>query len=271
MAVFRERRKSHRGQASAEITSIDSDASALDRAVAADLLLRHLFVPPAQKIENIEYAAIYRFAEKHSGGDVVDVYCCGDKKICFSLTDISGKGVQAALHAGLVKYGIRAFASEGQSAGAVLRALNRFYLENDTFERTDSFASVFFAQYDAVTRTLMYASAGHEGILFSLPPDGVQALAPTGPLIGIFPDEPGLFSEVSIKVPPGSVVLAVSDGVTEARHAGELFGMNPLMDALRAKGSHTMPDLCCEVARSAVRFSHQHVIDDIAVLAARFP
>jgi len=271
MAVFPERRRTRRGEANAEITSIDSDASALDRAVAADLLLRHLFVPPAQRIEGIEYAAIYRFAEKHSGGDVIDVYCCAGEKICFSLTDISGKGVQAALHAGLVKYGIRAFASERQTAGTVLRALNRFYLENDTFERTDSFASVFFSQYDPVDRTLTYASAGHEGIVISLPRDGVQTLAPTGPLIGIFPDEPGLFSEVSIKVPPASIVLAVSDGVTEARHGGDLFGMDPLMAALRSNGTHTMTDLCCEVARSAVRFSHQHVIDDIAVLAARFP
>jgi hypothetical protein len=72
-----DRRRIHRAALTkARIGTIDSDASALDRAVAADIVLQHLFVPPAQPVEGIRYAAYYRFAEKHSGGDIIDVYRC---------------------------------------------------------------------------------------------------------------------------------------------------------------------------------------------------
>jgi sigma-B regulation protein RsbU (phosphoserine phosphatase) len=270
MAVFQERRKNHRGRTYASIGSIDSDASALDRAVAADVLLRHLFVPPAQRIDGVEYAAIYRFAEKHSGGDVIDVYRCGDGMVCFSLTDISGKGVSAALHAGLVKYGVRAFASERHSPKAVLRALNRFYSENDGFEGAESFASVFFARFDPKKCSLTYAAAGHEGLVLACSAEDVHVLPPTGPLIGVFEDEPRLYAEKSMRVGKDAVLLAVSDGVTEARTGEALYGMQPLLELVRNYRDRSMQDLCCAVARDAVAFAHDRVIDDMAVFAVRF-
>jgi sigma-B regulation protein RsbU (phosphoserine phosphatase) len=270
MAVFQERRKTRRAGNPASFGSIDSDASALDRAIAADVLLRHLFVPPAQRVDGIEYAAIYRFAEKHSGGDVIDIYRCGNGMVCFSLTDISGKGVSAALHAGLVKYGARAFASEGQSSKAVLRALNRFYLENDTFEKTESFASVFFARFDSKRCLLTYAAAGHEGLILAHSNDDIRILSPTGPLIGVFEDEPRLYGEQKMRVARDAVLLAVSDGVTEARNSETLYGMEPLVNILQRYRTGSMQDLCCAVARNAVAFAHERVIDDMAVLAVRF-
>jgi sigma-B regulation protein RsbU (phosphoserine phosphatase) len=270
MAVIPERRKSGRSWRAAAINSVGPDASALDRAVAADVLLRHLFVPPAKPIEGVEYAAFYRFAEKHSGGDVIDVYRCGDGKACFSLTDISGKGVGAALHAGLVKYGIRAFSSERKSPGAVLRSLNRFYMENDLFEGSDTFASVFVAHFRKESCMLTYASAGHEAILLPAQDREVCLLNATGPLIGVFPDQPGLFEDKRLRVREGGILLAVSDGVSEARNDGALYGLESLVNVLTDQVDRSMEDLCGAVTRSAVAFTHERVIDDMAALAVRF-
>lgn len=252
----------------ASIGAIDSDASALDRAVAADVVLRHLFVPPAQAVEGVRYAAIYRFAEKHSGGDIIDVFCNGTDA-CFSLTDISGKGVGAALHAGLVKYGIRAFASEDHSPGDLLQRLNHYYSESDAFERAASFASVFFARYRRSERTLSYASAGHEGLLFFNPRGEVKILNVTGPVVGILPD--AVYGDETFGVEPGSVLVAVSDGITEARQEGVLFGMDRLIEDLRRFYSgDSMEDLACGIARTAKNFARNRVIDDMAVLAVCF-
>ena len=270
MALSQERRRFPRVVRPAAIGSIDSDASALDRAVAADVLLRHLFVPPAQPVKGIEYAAIYRFAEKHSGGDVIDVYTCGKGGVCVTLTDISGKGVGAALHAGLVKYGIRAYASEEHSPRRILRALNRFYSENDTFEGTDSFASIFFAHYDARKRSLVYASAGHEGLLFCPPGGETIVLGITGPVVGVIADSPTLYTDHRFTVLPGSVLVAVSDGITEARTDGNLYGMERLIDMVQRYRERSMEDLACAVARAAAAFANNRIIDDMAVLAVRF-
>lgn len=239
--------------------------------MAADLVLRHLFVPPAQTVEGIRYAAYYRFAEKHSGGDIIDVYRRSDGDVNVSLTDISGKGVGAALHAGLVKYGIRAYATEGHAPRDVLRCLNRFYCENDEFEGTDSFASVFFARYSQKTRTLSYASAGHSGV-FWIAPHGtaIVPLDPTGPVVGVFPDSAALYADNDVQIEPGATLVAVSDGVTEARREGELFGMWRLADAVMRSRERSLEDLACGIAREATAFALNRVIDDMAVLAITF-
>lgn len=255
----------------ARIGTIDSDASALDRAVAADVVLRHLFVPPAQPVAGIRYAAYYRFAEKHSGGDVIDVYRCAHGDVNFSLTDISGKGVEAALHAGLVKYGIRAYATERHLPSNVLRWLNRFYKENDAFEGSDSFASVFFGRYSTGTRMLSYACAGHDGV-FMLSPDGAEiaAMNPSGPVVGVFEDQEDIYAGGALYVEPGATLLAVSDGVTEARRDGELFGMERLREAAIRLRDGSLEDLACGIAREARQFARNRVIDDMAVLAVTF-
>ena len=235
------------------------------------MVLRHLFVPPAQNVEGIRYAAYYRFAEKHSGGDIIDVYHCGDGDANLCLTDISGKGVTAALHAGLVKYGIRAYATEGHRPQNVLRWLNRFYKENDAFEHADSFASVFFARYSPARRVLSYASAGHDGVFLISPAGGaITPLDITGPVVGVFDDGEDLFDGADIYVEHGSTLLAVSDGVTEARREGELYGMERLAEAALRLRKGSLEDLVCGITREAATFAHSRVIDDMAVLAVIF-
>jgi serine phosphatase RsbU (regulator of sigma subunit) len=254
----------------ATITSIESDASVVDRAVAADVLLRHIFVPPARTLDGIEYAAIYRFAEQHSGGDVIDMFRCCDGTLCFSLTDISGKGVGAALHAGLVKYGMRAYANEGHNPAGVLRQLNRFYRENDEFEGSDSFATVLFARYEPQSRCFTYASAGHEGMLFLRPGSAGQALPVTGPVVGILDDNETLYNDNRFTVERETMFVAVSDGVTEARKQSVLFEMAGLMDVVSRLRDRSTGDLACSIARAARSFAQDRVIDDMAVLAVRF-
>ena len=253
----------------AAIGAIDSGADALDRAVAADVLLRHLFVPPARRIEGVQYAALYRFAEKYSGGDVIDVYQCNGNTVCFSLTDISGKGATAALHAGLVKYGIRAFASEGHRPAVAIDALNRFYHQNNAFEHGTSFATVFFASIDLDKRRLTYASAGHEPVLMVWPDGMVEILSPTGPVVGIFDESPDLFFDRTIDLEPGAVLLAASDGITEARHEGVLFGMDRMGEVVRRHRTASMREVATSVVHAAVEFAGTRVVDDMAVLAAR--
>jgi len=269
MAIQERRHAGGSRQAAAIIASIESDASAVDRAVAADVLLRHIFIPPAQPVDNIEYAAIYRFAEQHSGGDIIDVYGRG-KGVSFSLTDISGKGVAAALHAGLVKYGIRAYATEGHSPRTVLRQLNRFYRESDSFEKSESFASVFYGHYNTDEHTFSYASAGHEGILYFPRGESGVALHTTGPVVGILEDAPELYFDTTLVVEPGTMFIAVSDGITEARKEGVLFEMQGLLEVATRYRDHSMVDMACSIARAARAFARNRVIDDMAVLAVRF-
>ena len=94
---------------------------------AAAILASHLFAQGDRDIPGVSYAVAYRLAEVHSGGDIVDAYQFDNDSVALSIADISGKGTQAAIHAALIKYGLRAYASLGLTAEKVMRAMDRLY------------------------------------------------------------------------------------------------------------------------------------------------
>lgn len=234
--------------------------------------MRHLFAPSQHKIDNVEYHVAYLLAERAIGGDIVDVYHFDNGSVAFSIADISGKGSTAAIHAALVKYGLRCYASEGLSAERVLRSLDRAYIENNAFERTESFASVFIGILDQDRRAMTYASAGHEPVFLYRPSTGVEILEPTAPLIGVFDDQHHLFKQRHVAIQSGAILVATTDGVTEARSPdGEFFGIERLAGAvsMAIRGARSMQSVVDHVLAEVSGFCAGRLRDDIAALAAR--
>jgi serine phosphatase RsbU (regulator of sigma subunit) len=241
------------------------------RESAAQVLIEHLFANTDTKIPQVSYAVAYRLAEEYIGGDIVDVYHFDNDCVAFVIADISGKGARAAVHAALIKYGLRAYSSLGLTPEAVLRAMARLYLENNTFENVESFASVFFAVADPLRRTLTYANGGHEPVLVVSPGGAVTVLAPTAPLIGVFDDQHHLFKQAAIPIEAGTLLVATTDGVTEARTAdGDFFGMDRFIGAVTSARKRSPEKLVDDVIGAVHAFSNRPLRDDIAIVAVRF-
>ena len=239
---------------------------------AAKVLVEHLFARDNASIPGVDYAVGYQLAHGLTGGDIVDVYRFDNDAVAFSIADISGKGTDAAVHAALVKYGLRAYASQGLTPERVLRSLDRLYLENSAFERTESFASVFFASIDSTRRMMHYASGGHEAAVILIPGERPQVIEPTAPLIGVFDDQHHLFKQGFVELPPGTIFVATTDGVTEARSpAREFFGMDRFVELIRQRAEAPTQTIVRDVIAAAREFTEGHLHDDVAVLAARFP
>lgn len=239
---------------------------------AAKVLVQHLFARGNASIAGVEYAVGYKLAHGFTGGDIVDVYQFDNDAVSFSIADISGKGTEAAVHAAMVKYGLRAYASQGLTPERVLRSLDRLYLENNAFERIESFASVFFGSVDASRRMMHYASGGHEAAAVLIPGERAQLLDPTAPLIGIFDDQHHLFKQSFIELPPGAVFVATTDGITEARAPDKtFFGVERVLEALEEFAEAPIDLMVSTLIERARVFSHDNLRDDVAVVAARFP
>lgn len=235
------------------------------------MLVEHLFARSNIEIPGIAYAIGYKLAEGPTGGDIVDVYHYDNDAIAFSIADISGKGAQAAVHAALIKYGLRAYSSEGLTPERVIRALDRLYLENNAFEKQDSFASVFFGCVDPTRRLMNYACAGHEPVILIRPDGVVTTLAPTAPLIGVFDDQHHLFKQSYVEIEPGSLFVGATDGVTEARNkAGELFGMQRFTEAAVAAREEGEAEVVARILRDTEEFCESRRRDDIAIVVVRF-
>jgi serine phosphatase RsbU (regulator of sigma subunit) len=165
-----------------------------------------------------------------AGGDFYDVFALEDGQLAVIVGDVSGHGRKALPHTALVRFTLRAYLEAGlsprgavQTAGAVLE-----------HQLGDSFATVLVATYQPRERVLRYASAGHPPPLVL----GSERLAPTtvcsAPPIGIGMRTGTRQSVISL--PGGAQLCFYTDGVTEARVAGELFGVERLADALAAVG-----------------------------------
>jgi sigma-B regulation protein RsbU (phosphoserine phosphatase) len=239
---------------------------------AAKVLVEHLFARGTAKIAGVEYAVGYQLAHGLTGGDIVDVYHFDNNAVSFCIADISGKGTEAAIHAALVKYGLRAYASQGLTPERVLRSLDRLYLENSAFEKIESFASVFFGMVDTSRRIMQYASGGHEGAAIIVPGGRAQRLVPTAPLIGVFDDQHHLFKQSFVDLPPGTLFAATTDGITEARAPDKtFFGMEGFIDVIETHAEESVDIIAQTLIARAREFTHDNLRDDIAVVVARFP
>ncbi len=237
---------------------------------AAAMLLEHLFAPFVKNVDGIEFAIEYRLAEGQAGGDIVDVYEFDNRSIAFSMADISGKGLQAAMHAGMIKYGLRAYASAGFVAEQVMRFIDRLIRENNAYENTEAFASAFFAHVDVDRNTLVYSSAAHESVVVAYPDAYPRALEVTGPLLGIFLEDTNHVHH-TLKLHAGMILVAVTDGVTEAHtNPMDLFGMDRLIRVVDENRSQSMRFLASQICENALASAGGTVRDDMAILAVRF-
>ena len=251
--------------------SVDGLAEITDW-TAAKVLVEHLFARGSARVTGIEYAVGYKLAFGLTGGDIVDVYHFDNDAVSFCIADISGKGTEAAVHAALVKYGLRAYASQGLTPERVLRSLDRLYLENNAFEGIESFASVFFGMVDSSRRIMQYASGGHEAAAIIVPGRRAHTIEPTAPLIGVFDDQHHLFKQGFVDRPVGALFVATTDGITEARAPdGTFFGMEGFIEIIEALSEAPVDEIVHTLIDRAREFTKDHLRDDIAVVAARFP
>ncbi|MBV8729015.1 MAG: SpoIIE family protein phosphatase [Acidobacteriia bacterium] len=168
------------------------------------------------------------------GGDYYDFLDLGGRQIGIALADVAGKGIAAALLMSVVQASLRSLATNnGASLSELTSKLSRL-LHRST--GASSYATFFYAQVDEQRRVLRYVNAGHNPP-FLLRSNGsspalIEELAKGGMIIGMFAQ--ATYEEAEVELRTGDVLIAYSDGVTEAHNpADEEFGEERLKDALQ--------------------------------------
>lgn len=251
-------------------THSSSREESAEARAAARMLVQELFSATPGPIPNLDYAVAYQLAQGHAGGDIADVYRSRDGTLALSLADISGRGLHAAVQASLIKYGLRAFISDGSEPAKALSALDHLYFETNSRESEDSFATLFLASVQPGDGVMTYASAAHEPVFLMHPGEPPTELPVTGPLLGAFEESLYPFEQRSVELRRGSVLLAATDGVVEARRGDDFFGMERLREVLEKCGAFEMETLSRCVLEEVLSFCAGRNDDDIAVLAVRF-
>jgi sigma-B regulation protein RsbU (phosphoserine phosphatase) len=131
----------------------------------------------------------------------------------------------------------------------------------------DRFATLFFGLFDKAAQTLRYVNAGHNPPVVLREDGSVRWLEPGGAAIGMFPDSD--YEEGSVRLKPGDLVIAYTDGVVEAENPeGKEWGVQGLLSAARRRRG-TAQDLVQWIFDSMDEFSPCCQTDDATVAVLR--
>jgi serine phosphatase RsbU (regulator of sigma subunit) len=115
---------------------------------------------------------------------------------------------------------------------------------------------------------LVVASGGHP-LPFVLRGDGsVEQPGQPGTLLGILPEIH--VHEARIVLRPGDGIVLWTDGVSDRRGDGELFGEERLRSLLESAVHRSPREITEAIERAVVGFSESDPQDDIALLVIRF-
>ena len=232
--------------------------------------LQEAILTPPEEIVGLETSHVYRPAssEANVGGDYYDVFALDDRHVGIVVGDVSGKGIDAARLTSLLRDGIRAYAFESHDPAAVLARLNTLVHHSVS---AGLFSTVFFGVLEVPTGRLRYCVAGHPPPVIVRADGTVSLLQTRSPVLGAFE---GLEFKLSddAELALGDVLVLYTDGVTEARRDGDLFGEQRLLVALAQLNGTPVSDMSQALLGEVLDFTGGHLGDDTIILCvARRP
>lgn len=190
-----------------------------------------LFPQTFPNVAGVEMAAHCRPAQA-VGGDYYDLISIRDgsageaaktqgcDRLGIAIGDISGKGVSAALLMASLHASLRGQALSGAgNVGSKMANVNRLLYDASDSNR---YATFFYAELDCESQTLHYVNGGHNAPAVLRKEDGawrVFRLEDGGPVVGLLAGV--VYEEQMIQLLPGDILVAFTDGISEAMNAAE--------------------------------------------------
>ena len=199
------------------------------------------------------------------GGDYYDLFDLGPERIAFTLADVSGKGLGAALMTTMLQGALSA-TTFGQHAAETFAHINRFLCDHAQVER---YATMFFGTLDANGR-LEYINAGHPSPVL-IRGGQVETPFPAASCpVGLIPDMK--FSSAVVNLQPGDTLVLFSDGVSEAMDPDQNeYGVDRLKKAVGECPAASVSDMQEAILESVRQFARgERQADDVTLLLLRY-
>ena len=243
------------------------------RAIQMGLLPRRFPGPPERR--DVETHALVEPA-RSVGGDLYDLVLLDDRRLFFMIADVSGKGVPAALFMAMCKELLRGAAyRHGEALDLAFAEANaRIAAASDDMIAEGAgamFVTALAAVIDLESGAIVHASAGHSAPYLLRAGRRPRALdAAGGPPLGAVDGFP--YTVESDRLVPGDLLIAYTDGVTEAANPSRaLYGTARLERALAAMPATSAKDALEALREDVRRFvSGAEPTDDIGLVAVRW-
>ena len=216
------------------------------------------------------------------GGDWYDLIPLSAGRVGIVIGDVEGRGARAAAVMGQLRAALRAFAQDDKPPAEIMRKLDDWCRTLGTVtpdspgQLDPPMASCTYLVYDAWSRTLSFANAGHDApLLITDGAVGQLEIEHKGVLLGVrgkgIPGLPTYREEVR-QLRPGSTLVFYTDGLTDRRqrldgsgHYTEAEAVEMLRCAVRAVAGADVET----IAQAAEEAVPGDIDDDMAIVVVR--
>lgn len=234
--------------------------------IARDVQQR-LFPEHPPKLAGLDCTASCR-AAKSVGGDYYDFIPMNDGGLFFTLGDISGKGIAAAVLMASIQASIRTqVMTPPLSLSDLMGSFNKAVA---SFSRSERYSTLFCGQLDPTMRKLKYVNAGQvEPMLLRAATGKLERLAEGGPPVGLLSFAQYSHGELTLET--GDVLLCYSDGVSESTNmADEMWDDVEVRHLLQASGHLSAAEIERRVIDAADAFAGEaEQADDLTVMVLK--
>jgi serine phosphatase RsbU (regulator of sigma subunit) len=205
------------------------------------------------------------FPVRHLSGDFFKVMEL-DSALALTVGDIAGKGLSAGIWQAHLMGLIRRSARRHSDPAAAVAEVNAELCQD---QDEPPIAALFFARLDPKENELVYCNAGLPAPLLLRHNKTVERLEKGGPMLGAL--QKAAYDSGSVRLNPGDMLLAYSDGVTECRNSeDEEFEMGRLSAAMNAVGSASANQVLFSTLGAVLDFADAcSPQDDLTLLVIR--
>lgn len=223
----------------------------------------------------------YIQAAREVAGDYYDAFLLPTGKLICLVGDVCGKGVGAALFMALFRSLLRAASTRealhaiehaskltpAQRLEQVVAFTNQYVA--DTHAEADMFTTLLIFLLTPDDDRVSYLNCGNEPAILLRAGSPFVSLPPTSPCLGVIPE--AVFTARSLTLQPGDLLLAYTDGVTDAMNAAsESFGRERLLASLNQIAAAEPAAIVNAVAARLLAFTAPaEQFDDITLFAIR--
>jgi sigma-B regulation protein RsbU (phosphoserine phosphatase) len=221
------------------------------------------------KSQRLDCAAFFRPA-RLIGGDYYDFIDTPERGLAFTLGDVSGKGVPAAVLMASIQASLRiSLQSNTRSLSSVIELLNDSVYESSNAGR---YSTAFCGILDPACESLTYVNAAQCPPLLYHPmrsESKVELLSVGGTPIGLLPGQS--YEEGKIRLSSGDILLCFSDGISEAvNEKGEFWMESEIEKLLQSSDGWTASQLTEALASRVDEFAGAaEQADDMTIVALR--
>ena len=204
---------------------------------------------------------------KDIGGDFYDYFMVGDDRLAFTVADVSGKSMPAALFMTRAISTIRNFARVLSSLEQAAEYINDSLCENN---KEHYFVTSWLGVLDLKTGDLKFVNAGHNPPLLRHSDGSAEYIKMRGnPALGML--EGAGYKSGVLHLNEGDSIVLYTDGVTEARsHSGTMFKEENLLKTVES-APHSPEGVCSSILDAVNTFSaREEQFDDITVLVVKY-